>query len=287
MINNFLKKIVIGTAQFSKSYGVINNKTLSPRNLLKISKKNSLNMFDTSDNYDKSFYFVNKNYKESKLIIKVSTKKKNRLIPFTLFKKKIKEISKRIRIDKIHSFLIHDFDLKKVQQNSLYYNHLMNYCLKNNINFGFSIYSLEEFYRIKKNYKFNILQIPLSIFNIEFLNTNFKNFVKKNKIKIHARSVFLQGLLVNDIEDIPYKFQKYKKYLIHWNKYCKKNKLSKVQACLNFIDNISFVEKIVIGFKTQKELEEIISYKRKKIKRFPLPSKIPKILINPNLWKKL
>ena len=32
--------------------------------------------FDTSDNYDKSFYFVNKNYKESKLIIKVSTKKK-------------------------------------------------------------------------------------------------------------------------------------------------------------------------------------------------------------------
>lgn len=287
MINNFSKKIVVGTAQFSKSYGVINNKTLSPTNLLKISKKNHLNMFDASDNYNKTFYFVERNYKTSKLIVKVSTQKKNRLIPLILFKKKINEITKRISINRIHSFLIHDFDLKQIKQNSPHYNYLMNYCLNNNINFGFSIYNLKEFYKIKKKFKFNILQIPLSIFNREFLDTNFKNFVKKNKIEIHARSVFLQGLLVNDFETIPNKFQKFKKYFIHWDKYCQKNNLSKVQACLNFVDNISIVKKIVIGFKSKKELEEIINLKRKKIKRFFLLPRIPKILINPNLWKNL
>ena len=110
MINNFSKKIVVGTAQFSKSYGIINNKTLSPTNLLKISKKNHLNTFDTSDNYNKTFYFVERNYKTSKLIVKVSTQKKNRLIPLILFKKKINEITKRISPNRIHSFLIHDFD---------------------------------------------------------------------------------------------------------------------------------------------------------------------------------
>jgi len=287
LINNFSKKIVVGTAQFSKSYGIINNKTLSPTNLLKISKKNHLNTFDTSDNYNKTFYFVERNYKTSKLIVKVSTQKKNRLIPLILFKKKINEITKRISPNRIHSFLIHDFDLKQIKQNSLHYNYLMNYCLNNNINFGFSIYNLKEFYKIKKIFKFNILQIPLSIFNREFLDTNFKNFVKKNKIEIHARSIFLQGLLVSDIKSIPNKFKKYKKYFINWNKYCQKNNLSKVQACLNFVDNISIVKKIVIGFKSKKELEEIINFKRKKIKRFFLLPKIPKILINPNLWKNL
>tara|TARA_B100000963_G_C22085453_1_gene434084 strand:- start:18 stop:509 length:492 start_codon:yes stop_codon:yes gene_type:complete len=163
----------------------------------------------------------------------------------------------------------------------------MSYCLNNNINFGFSIYNLKDFYKIKKNYKFNILQIPISIFNREFLDNNFKKFVKKNKIEIHARSVFLQGLLVNDFESIPNKFKKYKKYFMHWERYCQKNNFSKVQACLNFVDNISFVKKIVIGFKSKKELEEIINFKRKKIKRFFLLPKIPKILINPNLWKNL
>ena len=107
MINNFSKKIVVGTAQFSKSYGVINNKTLSPINLLKISKKNNLNTFDTSDNYSKTFYFVERNHNRSKLIVKVSTKKKNKSIPIILFKK-INEITKRISIKRIHSFLIHD-----------------------------------------------------------------------------------------------------------------------------------------------------------------------------------
>ena len=287
MINNFSKKIVVGTAQFSKSYGIINSKTLSPKNLLKISKKNHLNIFDTSDNYSKNFYFVEKYYKTSKLIVKLSTHKKRKLIPLILFKKKISEIIKRISINKIHSFLIHDFDLMLIKKNYFHYEYLMSYCLNNNINFGFSIYNLKDFYKIKKNYKFNILQIPISIFNREFLDNNFKKFVKKNKIEIHARSVFLQGLLVNDFESIPNKFKKYKKYFMHWERYCQKNNFSKVQACLNFVDNISFVKKIVIGFKSKKELEEIINFKRKKIKRFFLLPKIPKILINPNLWKNL
>ena len=287
MINNFSKKIVVGTAQFSKSYGVINNKTLSPINLLKISKKNYLNTFDTSDNYTKTFYFVGRNHKTSKLIVKVSTKKKNKSIPIILFKKKINEITNRISIKRIHSFLIHDFDLKQIKQNSPHYNYLMNYCLSKKIKFGFSIYNLKDFNKLKKNYKINILQIPLSIFNREFLDINFKNFVKKNKIEIHARSIFLQGLLVSDIKYIPNKFKKYKKYFINWDKYCQKNNLSKVQACLNFVYNIKIVKKIVIGFKSKKELEEIINFKRKKIKKFFLLPKIPKILINPNLWKNL
>ena len=41
------------------------------------------------------------------------------------------------------------------------------------------------------------------------------------------------------------------------------------------------------GFKSKKELEEIINFKRKKIKKFFSLPKIPKILINPNLWKNL
>ena len=286
---NLLTKIIIGTAQFSKNYGVIKKKNQNPDEFIHLIRKYKIRTFDTSINYNKSFDLIEKNKKNSNLIIKLSTYKKNKIIPILKFKKQINQISSKIKENKIYSFMIHDFNLSYENKIRNHINFLSEYCLKKKIHFGFSIYNLREFNCIKKKYVFNILQIPLNIFNREFLDHKFIKYVKHKKIEVHARSVFLQGLLTNDLKFIPKKFLKFENLFSSWKKLCFKNGISRTDACINFILNYDFVSKIVIGFKNSEELKELIKIQRQrcnfiKNKTF---SKIPKNLKNPNLWQKI
>ena len=67
----------------------------------------------------------------------------------------------------------------------------------------------------------------------------------KRKIIIQARSVFLQGILTSKISKLEKIniLSKVKK-LDAW---CKLNKISRQEACLNFIKSINVVDILVIG----------------------------------------
>ena len=69
---------------------------------------------------------------------------------------------------------------------------------------------MKEFNFLIKNYKFDLIQVPLNVFNKDFLNKKFKNEVLKKNIKVHVRSVFLQGVLTNHINYLPNKFKRFK-----------------------------------------------------------------------------
>jgi hypothetical protein len=54
---------------------------------------------------------------------------------------------------------------------------------------------MKEFIFLYKNYNFDAIQIPMSIINQSFDNAQFKKIVKKKKIFVEARSIFMQGLI--------------------------------------------------------------------------------------------
>ena len=106
---------------------------------------------------------------------------------------------------------------------------------------------------------------------------------------MHARSIFLQGLLVNDLELSPKKFSKFKSIFDSWQRLCKKNKISRINACINFILNLSFVSKLIIGFKNSEEVKELSKIQGHKIDFYnkKIFKKIPQNLKDPNLWKNI
>lgn len=282
------KKLVIGTAQFMKDYGVIKKSNENKSKLLNITSDNGFNFFDTSDLYEKSYNYIEKNKNNLNLIIKISTLQNNNVITLKKFQKKILKIYSNIKKNKIYGFMIHDYTTKVDSEIESHCNYLMNFCKKKKIKFGFSLYDIQEFKGVKKKYKFNILQVPINVFNREFLIPNFKKFVKQKKIEVHARSIFLQGLLINEMKFIPTKFSRYKKYLKSWHNFCKRKKISKVEACINFINNQSIVKKIVIGFKDSQEFLDILNTNiNKKIVLHKKFDEVPKNLKSPNLWKNI
>ena len=109
---------------------------------------------------------------------------------------------------------------------------------------------------------------------------------EKDKIKFHARSIFLQGLLVSN--KIPIYFDKIKPHIEFWNTMCQKNKISKIDGCLNFVNNFSFITKIVIGIQSTNELNQILKFKKKKIdfKKLFKNLNLQKKYTKPYLWQK-
>ena len=120
------------------------------------------------------------------------------------------------------------------------------------------------------------------------MNSDFKKFVRQKKIEIHIRSIFLQGLLVNDLKYIPKKFKIYKKYFLRWKNFCEKLDINKIEGCLNFLSKQKLNSKYVIGFKNENELLELLNLKlTKKIINYNEFKKIPLLLKSPDLWNKL
>ena len=100
----------------------------------------------------------------------------------------------------------------------------------------------------------------MNIFDNRFQNSSWIKKIKKKKILIQARSIFLQGLLTRDINYIKKKIKK-KTYfeLQEFDLWCQINKISKIEACIQYIKSIKEVDIITIGVNSFKDIKEIIS----------------------------
>ena len=286
-----LNKISIGTANFSnKNYG-IRKKKLSHKSIYKIKKiliHNKINYFDTATSYRSNKIIkelINKNSKFTLKIPKLSIGNINKNIS-----NKFNNFVKELKIKKIDLLMFHNpsdfFNKKKVLKIKSTINEMKKKKLISR--FGISIYSPIELEKIIKNIKPDVFQIPFNIFDKRFLKKNILSLIKKKKILLHSRSIFLQGLLLeNDISQFNFKKQHIKIFR-EYQKDLRKMSLSKVQGCINFIRlNSKIFEKIIIGFDDEKQLNEIISCFKKKQIKHPYAIDCNDVnFLEPRRWKK-
>ena len=109
--------------------------------------------------------------------------------------------------------------------------------------------------------------------------------IKKLGIEIHARSIFLQGLLLIDPEDLSPYFESIREHLKKYRLNLTKHKIKPVQAALNFISNIKEIDVVLCGVNSNSELEEIISSSRKSTHFDYTPFAIEdSLILNPSNW---
>ena len=139
-----------------------------------------------------------------------------------------------MKIKKLYGLIIHNPNILDEIMFKKICKQVVN--LKKNIinKFGISIYNPWELNKFKSLKIIDILQVPISIFDRRFLKKNLLKKIKKNNIEIHARSIFLQGLLISNYKDIPNKFYKWKNVWNKWDISTKCNKFEKLSACLSF-----------------------------------------------------
>jgi Predicted oxidoreductases (related to aryl-alcohol dehydrogenases) len=192
-------KIILGSAQFRMNYGIIGSKVKSLNDINKIinfAKENNFYGIETAQDYADTEKFLGKtNLGNLKLISKFNIKKNN----YKNLKDILNNSFKNLNVDKIFGFLFHNEKEIFTKKGQLFYNQLLKLKADGIIkNIGVSVYNLSLSKKILKNFKIDILQIPFSIFDQRFLDKEFIYLITKKNIKIHARSIFLQGMLINN-----------------------------------------------------------------------------------------
>ena len=280
---NLINKFVIGLAQSDPKYGLNKNNKLDE--VFDKLKNYDLNFFDTAEIYKNSHNFISKSKDNVKIISKISFKDLNTKNLKKTVNQKIENILIKNSINKLYAILIHDPLLPlykkkwKVIHNELKY--LKKKGLINKI--GVSVYNRYELDNILKIFTPDIIQFPLNVFDQSFNDKNYLKSLKQKKIELHARSIFLQGILLTNMNNHKY-FYKWKKYFSEWESFLMLNKMSKLNGCLRFVLQNKLIDKIVIGLGHKSHLRSFIK-ELKKIETKKREYDFSSIEINDSLLK--
>tara|TARA_X000000950_G_C13916454_1_gene661248 strand:+ start:974 stop:1840 length:867 start_codon:yes stop_codon:yes gene_type:complete len=279
------KNLIIGSANFVKTYGAdpVKIKKTELKKILNLSKKNHIYEIDTAEAYIKKkspFKEIDKKFKFSTKILP-----NEKWVSLKYCCKKITDHFKQLNRNKVETLLFHDTKILlktngiKIFKNieslkNIYFNKI-----------GVSIYDTKYLNKIINNYNIDVVQFPYNILDKRMMKSGWFKKLKSKGIQVHARSVFLQGLLVNkEIYKKKY-FKKWDKYFYNWFLWLDKNNISPIDYCMSDLLNYNF-DKVVIGINNYENLNKIINFK--KINRSYNFSKLRKNnikLIDPRCWR--
>jgi aryl-alcohol dehydrogenase-like predicted oxidoreductase len=284
---SFSKKLILGTANFNSNYGILNNKVSNNKikSTLNYARKKNILFLDTSRDYKLSNIKYINEYNNFKIFKKIdlddiffSKGNLEKNISTYLFGNKNSKLScYAVTLRKPTKF----FSYKGKRIISFLQKLKKNNKIKK---IGISIYNAKNLKKIIKKFKIDFIQLPYNLTNLDTLKKT-KKIIRGKKIEIHLRSIFLQGLLLKNKDQIPERLKKLKKYWSKLEKILEINGFNQISACLNHALSAK-PDKIIIGINNKKHLDEILKIKIKKFKMIKL-NIIEKKLIDPIYWSKL
>ena len=152
---------------------------------------------------------------------------------------------------------------------------------------GVSLYNSEQIDMVLSKFNIDLVQLPINIFDQQLLIGGWLDKLKDFDVEIHARSVFLQGLLLMTNDLVPPYFFPIKKNLEAFYKSAKELSLSQLELALGYVMGVSEIDQVVVGVNTVEQLKEIIKATQVQIN----PMEFSDISINdpaftnPSLWK--
>jgi len=250
-------KLALGTAQFGLDYGINKKEKILKKEVFKILKyaiQNGIDVLDTAYVYGDSEKVIGQFIKENKANFKIISKApSNNLENIENF---FHESLKRLNLNKMYGYLIHDFKsfLKKPEIWSILEKIKAQGKVKK---IGFSLYHPKEIeYLLERNIQLDIIQVPFSVFDQRF--SKIFSLLKEKGIEVYARSMFLQGLVFKNPDELKGNFVKIKNKLLFLRALSKERNISFSAMFIGFVVSNGFVDKGIIGIDSVEHLKENI-----------------------------
>jgi aryl-alcohol dehydrogenase-like predicted oxidoreductase len=122
-------------------------------------------------------------------------------------------------------------------------------------NIGVSVYSPEELEAVAELEDLDVVQIPFSVLDQRLLNGNWAERAAARGIRLIARSVYLQGLLLMSPEEMPLSLQELKPVLQEMRLLAREWGLTMEELALSFTAQAGLFDGIVFGCETMEQLE--------------------------------
>ncbi len=124
---------------------------------------------------------------------------------------------------------------------------------------GVSIYDRTQIDRIFDRFLFDVVQLPVSVYDQRLLADGTLALLHRSGIEIHARSVFLQGMLLMPVESLPPHFSG---MAAHHRRYLESLHVAGVDplaAAIGFVAGLAEVGVVLVGVDSRSQLKECIA----------------------------
>lgn len=289
----------IGAAQFGMDYGIANKKgkpTLSEIfNIVETALSNNIFYVDTAQAYGDSETVLGHAIKHFNAgnEIKCVTK----LLPDFEFqdinqlKDCVRNSIKNLNVKKLYALLLHRPNIKGNWDDFLNgINQLKNEGLIDK--FGVSIYSPNDAVKFGENGQIDVIQVPFNVLDRRLIDRDFFSIARKNKKEVFIRSIYLQGLLLMNHDNINLKNMGWSlPFILKFTDFINIHKLNLKEFIIEAIQLKAPVAKLIFGIESNSQLVENIAlmqstnYYQSEINEWwdtmPL---FPDKLLNPALW---
>ena len=201
----------------------------------------------------------------------------------------IKKSCERMRVKSLYGYMLH-------RASDFYHDGIRRRLLKARemglvSHVGVSIYEPEDALAVARDGEMDLIQIPYNVLDQRLDETDFFELAEKNKVQVFARSAFLQGLLLMDVNKIPNNIIEARPFVEKFQHISKEYGFSPAEAAMLYSLNHSGIGHVVFGVDTETQLEENIKIASRLIE-FEECYKtlrgafddVPRKVIVPSLW---
>lgn len=253
----------LGTVQLGIDYGLVGS-TQKPTQdaafaVLDAAAKLGVNTWDTANNYGDSetvignWVAANRGPKPN-IITKIGPlthSSKDALRDDIL--RQTEKCCKDLQVDKLDMLMLHDFmDYAKDPDvcTKVFADLKSSGVIRTS---AISAYS-EHDYRIMADSEFDAMQIPLNVFDWDKIESGEMDALKQAGKAVFTRSVYLQGLVFMDPQNLPEKMAFVKPTLEKYQALCKEFEVSPAVLALSYVLSVPAVTSVVLGCQTPEQV---------------------------------
>lgn len=291
-----MPKISLGTVQFGTNYGVNSvDGQVKPNEVEKIltyARSKGVDLLDTAPAYGNSQQILGMaNISNFKVVTKTrhfgSSKINHNDI--VLLADDFHNSLRALNQESVYGILVHNAgDLLKLGGRQIF-DHLLELKEMGKVmKLGVSVYDSIELQSILNIFDLDIVQLPINIMDRRMIDNGMLSSLRSKNIEVHARSVFLQGLLLMTEQNRPQKFNRWSALWKLWHGWLYDNRISALEATIRYAISLSAISKVVVGVETVDQLKEIFSASSGVLPEIPkeLCTDDPNLL-NPSNWSHL
>ena len=285
-------KLALGTVQFGLPYGLSGRSSGVPYDeaelMVRTAKSAGIELVDTAMSYGSSESCLGKiGMDEMKVVTKISSLPDTPGDMANLMGKQVLGSLERLGLDSLYGLLLHhpsqlfSPEGKRITEGleGLKKDKLVQKT-------GVSIYSAEELEKLLDCQAFDVVQLPINILDKRLLSTGLIDRLVATGTEIHARSVFLQGLLLKPFDQIPAYFAPWMQLLRAWHDWLGREGRTALEVCIAYIKSLEVIDYLVVGANSNSQLSEIIAaYDSATTCEFPPIESDDPNLLNPGLWQ--
>lgn len=257
-------KLALGTVQFGLNYGVANTTgRVSAEDALAVlrrARESGMDVLDTAVAYGDSELILGELGVRSWKIVSKLPPVPDDCGNVTLWVKEQTLASiKRLGVSQLYGLLLHRPSQLLESFGGALYEGLQAAKAEGLVTkIGVSVYAPSELTLLFAKHVFDLVQAPLSILDRSLVESGWAQKLKMAGVEIHARSAFLQGLLLMPADQRPSKFSPWAEVWSEWDRWLAEAGVSPLQACLRYVNGLACIDRVVIGVDSANQLNEIV-----------------------------